>query len=105
MQFIGINFLESLVSKFSPTTSSVMDLPREFQKQCRMSFELNYLKTFYCWAHDIATSLTKVIIESDVGVSEVKAYTIALGPLLQIMNWDLQYDTIGTKVSICVFFN
>lgn len=75
-QFIGINFLESLVyvasilvlncsslglficlliqsidsslqvSEFSPSTSSAMGLPREFHEQCRISLELDYLKVF-----------------------------------------------------------
>ncbi|XP_044482396.1 exportin-4 isoform X2 [Mangifera indica] len=103
VQFIGINFLESLVSEFSPTTSSALGLPREFHEQCRMSLELNYLKTFYCWARDAAISVTKVIIESDAAVSEVKVCTAALGLLLQILNWDFRYNTSGTKMSINVF--
>ncbi|XP_031282100.1 exportin-4 [Pistacia vera] len=103
VQFIGINFLESLVSEFSPTTSSAMGLPREFHEQCRMSLEQDYLKTFYCWARDAAISVTKVIIESDAAVSEVKVCTAALRLLLQILNWDFRYNTSGTKMSINVF--
>lgn len=71
VQFIGINFLESLVmicfpffsgvvcisyvcsiahnsssqvSEFSPSTSSAMGLPREFHENCRKSLEQNFLK-------------------------------------------------------------
>lgn len=44
VQFIGINFLESLVSEFSPATSTALGLPREFHEQCRMSLERDYLK-------------------------------------------------------------
>ncbi|XP_074292807.1 uncharacterized protein LOC141619685 isoform X3 [Silene latifolia] len=44
VQFTGINFLESLVSEFSPSTSTAMGLPREFHEQCRKSMELDYLK-------------------------------------------------------------
>lgn len=102
-QFIGINFLESLVSEFSPSTSSAMGLPREFHEQCRISLELDYLKTFYCWARDAALSVTKQIIESDAAASEVKACTAALRLLHQILNWDFQFDTSGRKISINVF--
>ncbi|CAK9166350.1 unnamed protein product [Ilex paraguariensis] len=65
VQFSGINFLESLVSEFSPSTSSAMGLPREFHEQCRASLELDYLKAFYCWAQEAALSVTSRIIESD----------------------------------------
>lgn len=58
---------------------------------------------FYCWARDAALSVTKQIIESDTAVSEVKACTAALRLLLQILNWDFQYDTSGRKISINVF--
>jgi len=70
VQFIGVNFLESLVmvsfycfwyyiyrytiwlliisssqvSEFSPSTSSAMGLPREFHENCRKSLEQNFLK-------------------------------------------------------------
>ncbi|KAK0602071.1 hypothetical protein LWI29_030074 [Acer saccharum] len=103
VQFIGINFLESLVSEFSPSTSSAMGLPREFHEQCRKSLELDNLKTFYCWARDAAISVTKRIIESDAAVSEVKVCTAALRLMLQILNWDFRYNTGSTKTSINVF--
>ncbi|KAM7263438.1 hypothetical protein ACFE04_001121 [Oxalis oulophora] len=44
VQFTGINFLESFLPEFSPSTSSAMGLLREFHEQCRMSLELDYLK-------------------------------------------------------------
>ncbi|WCJ43784.1 Exportin-4 [Euphorbia peplus] len=65
VQFCGIKFLESLVSEFSPSTSSAMGLPREFHDQCQMSLELDYLKTFYCWTRDAALGVTKRITESE----------------------------------------
>lgn len=46
MQFAGIIFLESLVSEFSPSTSTAMGLPKEFHDQCQTSLELDYLKVF-----------------------------------------------------------
>ncbi|XP_048236240.1 exportin-4 isoform X1 [Ricinus communis] len=103
VQFSGINFLESLVSEFSPSTSSAMGLPREFHEQCRMSLELNYLKTFYCWARDAAVGVTKKITESDNEVPEVKVCTAGLRLMLQIMNWDFRYNIPATKAGIDVF--
>ncbi|GFP88285.1 hypothetical protein PHJA_000972200 [Phtheirospermum japonicum] len=43
MQFVGINFMESLVSEFSPSTSTAMGLPREFREQCQISLEQDSL--------------------------------------------------------------
>ncbi|XP_019059713.1 PREDICTED: exportin-4 isoform X2 [Tarenaya hassleriana] len=103
VQFIGINFLESLVSEFSPSTSSAMGLPREFHEQCRKSLEQDYLKTFYRWAQDAAFSLTNKIIESDSGVPEVRVCNAALRLMHQILNWDFRYGKRGTKNSINVF--
>ncbi|KAF2306990.1 hypothetical protein GH714_023093 [Hevea brasiliensis] len=103
VQFSGINFLESLVSEFSPSTSSAMGLPREFHEQCRMSLELDYLKTFYCWARDTAVGVTKSITESHSEVPEVKVCTAALRLMLQILNWDFLYKTAGTKTGMDVF--
>ncbi|XP_075099708.1 uncharacterized protein LOC107783927 isoform X4 [Nicotiana tabacum] len=93
VQFIGLNFLESLVSEFSPSTSTAMALPREFHEQCRVSFELEYLKMFYCWAQDAAVSVSNKIIESDSAIPEVKVCTTTLRLMLQILNWDFKYDT------------
>ncbi|XWS64759.1 hypothetical protein CRYUN_Cryun05aG0031000 [Craigia yunnanensis] len=111
VQLIGVNFLESLVSEFSPSTSSAMGLPREFHEQSRTSLELNYLKpllvfliqTFYCWARDAALSITYKIIESDAAVPEVKVYTAAVRLMLQILNWEFQHETNSTKAGINVF--
>ncbi|KAM5561712.1 hypothetical protein ABKV19_022354 [Rosa sericea] len=88
VQFAGINFLESLVSEFSPSTSSAMGLPREFHEHCKKSLELDHLKTFYCWARDAALSVTNRIVESDSAVPEVKVCTAALRLMLQILNWE-----------------
>ncbi|XP_055828191.1 uncharacterized protein LOC129896345 isoform X2 [Solanum dulcamara] len=92
VQFIGLNFLESLVSEFSPSTSTAMALPREFHEQCRVSFELEYLKLFYCWAQDAAVSVSHKIAESDSAIPEVKVCTAALRLMLQILNWDFKCD-------------
>ncbi|KAL6142910.1 hypothetical protein ACLB2K_061185 [Fragaria x ananassa] len=88
VQFAGVNFLESLVSEFSPSTSSAMGLPREFHEHCRKSLEVDHLKTFYCWARDAALSVTNRIVESDSAVPEVKVCTAALRLMLQILNWE-----------------
>ncbi|CAK9137242.1 unnamed protein product [Ilex paraguariensis] len=106
VQFSGINFLESLVSEFSPSTSSAMGLPREFHEQCRASLELDYLKAFYCWAQEAALSVTSRIIESDSAELEVRVCSVALRLMLQILNWEFRYTTnrvVGVKSSIDVF--
>ncbi|XP_038715218.1 exportin-4 [Tripterygium wilfordii] len=103
VQYTGINFLESLVSEFSPSTSSAMGLPREFHEQCRKSLELDYLKTLYCWARDTASNVSNIIIESDDAVPEVKVCTAALRLMLQILNWDFRYDTSVAKGGVNVF--
>lgn len=105
-QFIGITVLESLVSEFAPSTSTALGLPREFHEQCRASLELNYLKTMYCWAQEAALSVTNNIVQSDSEILEVKVCTAALRLMLQILNWEFQYNTSaieGTKKSINVF--
>ncbi|KAL5998716.1 hypothetical protein ACLOJK_009661 [Asimina triloba] len=72
-QSIGINFLESLVSEFSPSTSTPMGLPAEFHEQCRASLELDYFKSFYCWAQDAAVSVAdKLLAGSNTTATEVK---------------------------------
>lgn len=93
VQFVGLNFLESLVSEFSPSTSTAMGLPREFHEQCRMSLELNYLQMFYSWAQEAATGVTNRIVESDSEVPEVKVCTVAMRLMLQILNWDFYYSS------------
>ncbi|KAI4350108.1 hypothetical protein L6164_010625 [Bauhinia variegata] len=103
MQFAGINFLESLVSEFSPSTSTAMGLPQEFHEECRKSLELDYLKTFYCWAQDAASTVTNRIVGSNSVVSEVKVCTAALRLMLQILNWDFRYNIGDTKIRVNVF--
>ncbi|XP_057439544.1 uncharacterized protein LOC130731317 isoform X2 [Lotus japonicus] len=103
VQFAGIKFLESLVSEFSPSTSSAMGLPREFHEQCRTSFEKDYLKTFYRWTQEAASSVTSRIIESDSVVPEVKVCTTALDLMLQILNWDFRCNTSDTKINVNIF--
>eukprot|EP00258_Populus_trichocarpa_P031406 XP_024447425.1 exportin-4 isoform X5 [Populus trichocarpa] len=97
VQFSGVNFLESLVSEFSPSTSTAMGLPREFHEQCRMLLEKDYVKTLYCWAQNAAASVTRRITDSNTEVPEVKVCTAALRLMLQILNWDFRYNTTGTK--------
>lgn len=103
VQFIGICFLESLVSEFSPATSTSMGLPREFHEQCRKLLEFDYLKTFYSWARDAALRVTNRITVSDAEIPEVKVCTAALRLMLQILSWDFQNDTTGGKTGINVF--
>ncbi|XP_026401021.1 exportin-4-like [Papaver somniferum] len=92
-QFTGINFLESMVSEFSPSTSSAMGLPREFHEQCRASLEHDYLKKFYCWARDAALSVTNKVVEGDSSVPEIRVCSAALHLMYQVLNWDFQCDT------------
>ncbi|XP_058213432.1 uncharacterized protein LOC131325276 isoform X10 [Rhododendron vialii] len=106
VQYRGINVLESLVSEFSPSTSTAMSLPREFHEQCRASLEKDYLKTFYCWAQDAALSVTNKIMESDSAVPEVNVCAAAMRLMLQILNWDFRYGTnavTGGKGAIDVY--
>lgn len=104
VQFTGLNFLESLVSEFSPATSTAMSLPREFHEQCRVSLERDYLKTFYSWAQEVAVGVTDKIVESSSEVSEVKVCTVALRLMLQILNWDFRFNSgDGAKTNIDVF--
>ncbi|KAL9225514.1 hypothetical protein vseg_001428 [Gypsophila vaccaria] len=104
VQFTGINFLESLVSEFSPSTSTAMGLPREFHEQCRRSMELDHLKTFYSWAQQAACSVTDRIVESLSEVPEAKVCTASLRLMLQILNWDFRYSSGDTvKKNIDVF--
>ncbi|CAI9759869.1 unnamed protein product [Fraxinus pennsylvanica] len=90
VQYMGINFLESLVSEFSPSTSTAMGLPREFHEQCRTSLELDYIKEFYCWAQDAALNVSHRIIGSDSAIPEAKVCSAALRLMLQILNWDFK---------------
>ncbi|RWR81133.1 exportin-4 isoform X1 [Cinnamomum micranthum f. kanehirae] len=105
-QSTGISFLECLVSEFSPSTSTAMGLPAEFHQQCSYSFEMGYLKTFYCWAQDAAVRVADKIIECDTAVSEVKACSVALRLMFHILNWNFRNSTNvgeGTKNRINLF--
>ncbi|KAL2549191.1 hypothetical protein Fot_10721 [Forsythia ovata] len=90
VQLVGINFLESLVSEFSPSTSTAMGLPREFHEQCRTSLEIDYIKEFYCWAQYAALNVSHRVIGSDSAIPEVKVCSAALRLMLQILNWDFR---------------
>ncbi|EPS69621.1 hypothetical protein M569_05144, partial [Genlisea aurea] len=90
MQFSGIKFLESLISEFSPSTSSAMGLPREFHEHCLLSLEQDYLKEFYRWAQTAAFTVSSVIIGSNSEVPEVKVCSAAMSLMLQILNWDFR---------------
>ncbi|KAL0376980.1 UNVERIFIED_CONTAM: Exportin-4, partial [Sesamum calycinum] len=90
VQFAGINFLESLVSEFSPSTSSAMGLPREFHEQCRISLEQEYMKAFYCWVQYAAFNVSDRIIGANSEIPEVKVCSAALRLMLQILNWDFR---------------
>lgn len=60
----------------------------------------------YCWAQEAALSVTNNIVQSDSEILEVKVCTAALRLMLQILNWEFQYNTSaveGTKKSINVF--
>ncbi|KAJ6761589.1 EXPORTIN 47-RELATED [Salix koriyanagi] len=81
VQFSGVNFLESLVSEFSPSTSTAMGLPREFHEQCRMLLEKRLCQ--------------------DVLLLGTKCCSLRL--MLQILNWDFRYNTTGTKGGRNVF--
>ncbi|KAL0456676.1 UNVERIFIED_CONTAM: hypothetical protein Slati_1006800 [Sesamum latifolium] len=90
VQFVGINFLESLVSEFSPSTSTAMGLPREFHEQCRISLEQDYMKAFYCWVQYAAFNVSDRIIGANSEIPEVKVCSAALRLMLQILNWDFR---------------
>ncbi|XP_077228967.1 exportin-4 protein isoform X3 [Tasmannia lanceolata] len=96
-RFTGINFLESLVSEFSPSTSTAMGLPTEFLEQCRASLELDYMKSFYCWAQDAALNVADKILDCSATLSEDKVCSAALRLMFQILNWDFQYTTSGVE--------
>nr|CAD1836168.1 unnamed protein product [Ananas comosus var. bracteatus] len=90
-QFVGINFVESLVSEFSPSTSSALGLPREFHEQCQSFLEMNYLKEFYCWAQAALLSVSNKVLEHPTSVPEEKVCSAALRLMFQILNWDFKH--------------
>lgn len=87
-QSTAITFLESLVSEFSPSTTSAMGLPAEFHEDCRASFELGYLQRFYSWAQEATFSVAQRTFQG-TGM-EVKVCSAALRLMSQILNWDFQ---------------
>ncbi|KAI3470688.1 hypothetical protein Pfo_027351 [Paulownia fortunei] len=107
VQFAGINFLESLVSEFSPSTSTAMGLPREFHEQCRISLEQDYMKAFYCWVQYAAFNVSNRIIGADSEIPEVKVCSAALRLMLQILNWDFRGKSAveNSKRGIDVFYD
>ncbi|KAK6145319.1 hypothetical protein DH2020_022139 [Rehmannia glutinosa] len=107
VQFVGINFLESLVSEFSPSTSTAMGLPREFHEQCRISLEQDYMKAFYCWVQYAAFNVSSRIIEAHSEIPEVKVCSAALRLMIQILNWDFRGKNAveNLKRGIDVFYD
>ncbi|KAL6581173.1 hypothetical protein OROMI_007096 [Orobanche minor] len=105
MQFVGIKFLEILVSEFSPSTSTAMGLPREFHEQCRISLEQEYMKAFYCWVQNAAFVVSNRIIGAESEIPEVKVCSAALCLMLQILNWDFRGKNENSKRGINVFFD
>lgn len=93
----GIQFLESLVSEFSPESSSAMGLPKEFHEQCQMSLELNYLKEFYIWAQNAALSVTDIIVGGTPTSAQNKVCSAALQLMLQILTWSFKHSNTGTS--------
>uniref|UniRef100_A0A1D1XQV5 Exportin-4 n=1 Tax=Anthurium amnicola TaxID=1678845 RepID=A0A1D1XQV5_9ARAE len=98
-QFAGINFLESLVSEFSPPTSSAMGLPAEFHEKCKSSLEEEYLQRFYRWAQDAALSVTNNIIECSGRLAEERVCSAALRLMFQILNWDFKCSANAADAS------
>ncbi|XP_073305923.1 uncharacterized protein [Primulina huaijiensis] len=99
-QFVGVNFLESLVSEFSPSTSTAMGLPREFHEKCRTSLEKTFIKAFYCWVQDAAFNISNRILGTDAAVPESKVCSAALRLMLQILNWDFRGNKSTDESSI-----
>ncbi|XP_042439550.1 exportin-4-like isoform X1 [Zingiber officinale] len=99
VQFAGINFLESLVSEFSPATLTPMGLPKDFHTQCHLSMESNYLKEFYCWVQSAAFNVTEKIVSSYASISDEKACSAALRFMFQVLNWNFQNSSISWDTS------
>ncbi|XP_051186487.1 uncharacterized protein [Lolium perenne] len=101
-QFAGINFLETLVSEFSPSTASSMGLPKEFHEQCQWSLEVKFLKDFYVWAQAAVFNTADKILNSNVTIPEEKACSAALRLMLQILSWSfkptLEHENSDAKI-------
>ncbi|KAL8533351.1 hypothetical protein ACS0TY_009659 [Phlomoides rotata] len=88
VQFSGIRFLESLVSEFSPSTSTAMGLPREFHEQCLISLEQDYLKAFYSWVQHAAFNVSSRVVGAVSEVPEANVCAASLRLMFQILTWD-----------------
>ncbi|KAE8791479.1 exportin-4 [Hordeum vulgare] len=101
-QFAGINFLETLVSEFSPSTASSMGLPKEFHDQCQLSLEVKFLKDFYGWAQAAVFNTADKVLNSNVTIPEEKACSAALRLMLQILSWSfkptLEHENLDAKI-------
>lgn len=102
-QFAGINFLETLVSEFSPSTASSMGLLKEFHEQCQWSLEVKFLKDFYFWAQAAVFNTADKILNSNVTIPEEKACSAALRLMLQILSWSfkptLEHENSDAKIN------
>lgn len=90
-QFAAINFLETLVSEFSPSTASAMSLPKEFHEQCEYSLEVQFLKDFYCWAQAAVFNTADKILNSTVTIPDERACSAALRLMFQILSWNFKH--------------
>uniref|UniRef100_A0A0D3HEQ3 Exportin-4 n=1 Tax=Oryza barthii TaxID=65489 RepID=A0A0D3HEQ3_9ORYZ len=91
-QFATINFLEALVSEFSPGTASAMCLPKEFHEQCQWSLEVKFLKDFYCWAQAAVFNSADRILNVNASVAEEKACSAAFRLMFQILSWSFKHN-------------
>ncbi|KAG5531333.1 hypothetical protein RHGRI_026075 [Rhododendron griersonianum] len=92
VQYRGINVLESLVSEFSPSTSTAMSLPREFHEQCRASLEKDYLKS---GGHCVCPHLLMTCSITDYGQMQDKHLLRLLSGIIQ---WVSPPDVIANAI-------
>ncbi|GJM84806.1 hypothetical protein PR202_ga00512 [Eleusine coracana subsp. coracana] len=102
-QFAAINFLENLISEFSPLTASAMGLPKEFHEQCEWSIEVHFLKDFYCWAQAAVFNTADKIVNSNVTIPEERACSAAVRLMFQILSWNfkhtVEHDNSDAKIN------
>lgn len=55
------------------------------------------MQIFYCWTRDTARSIAEKIVEYDPSAREVKVCTAALRLMLQVLNWEFQFNTGSTR--------
>ncbi|KAG8088719.1 hypothetical protein GUJ93_ZPchr0010g10091 [Zizania palustris] len=91
-QFAAINFVEALVSEFSPATASAMGLPKEFHEQCEWSLEVKFMKDFYCWAQAAVFNAADSILSGSASIGEEKACSAAFRLMFQILSWSFKYN-------------